>query len=135
MIDYTELRSQVESYIADNFDTCPIKFENVNISVSTTDTWIAIFDKVDYSTSMGMGEDVYMSGGLLTIQIFTPLGQGTQVSRSIANELTVILSNVSVGDMTFEPPELRPAPQNESWYQQNLIFPYTVLMGQESSNC
>lgn len=134
MLDYTEQRRVVESYIKDNFATCAIKFENLPLPAvdgKGPTSYIAIFDKPSFAESTGMGEVTAHKGGTTIIQIFVPLNTGTALTRSIAQELADLLENKVVGGISYDVSELHPAPKSDSWYQSNLQIPYVMISGQE----
>lgn len=133
MLDYTEQRRLVESYIGDNFTLCPIKFEN--LPLPTTDgkgptSYIAIFDKPSFAESTGMGETSAHKGGIVVVQIFVPLNTGTQLTREIAQSLADLLESTAIGGIHFDVSELYAAPKSDSWYQSNLQIPYVMVSGQ-----
>lgn len=136
MLDFTSIRRIVEETFSNNFSACPVKFENTTLPKAVGKApkeYIAIFDNPAYSDSTGMGETTYLNAGIVIIQIFTPINTGTERSRAIAQLISDFLSSQSIEGMEFGTPELHPAPKNDSWYQQNLNIPYTVVMGQPFS--
>ena len=138
MIDYTTTRVVMEKYIDDNFNTCPIKFENVPLKTEGLPSWAALFDRPSVSEPVEFGEDVpYMSGGVLIIQIFTPLDSGTAVSRALAQELADLMGQKEIEGLVFQEPELHPVapPKDATWYQCNLVIPYQTVMGQNAGIC
>lgn len=132
MIDYTTIREKVETEIGTNFSTCPVKYENVPLSPHDATTWVAIFDRQTFSESTGMAEDTFHLGGTIIINIYTELNTGTAEGRAIANELSNLLSSQDVDGLKFQTPELRPGEPNDSWYQHNLLIPYTTVTGNEA---
>jgi len=135
MLDFTEFRRLIETHLQDNFSTCPIKFENVPIKREGLVNWIAVFDKPTFAQSTGFGETSALTGGVLIIQIFTPLDTGTEVSRSIADELAELIGNKELFGIALSVPELHSAPGNNEYFQQNLQIPYLTVLGQEYGGC
>lgn len=135
MLDLTQFRESIESEIDDNYSATPVKFENVELDLEDAENWVAVFDKPAFSQSTGMGEKSYWLGGELIIQIFTPLGSGTKGARTIGQELSDLLSSVTIEGISMDTPMLIPAPKNEHWYQMNLHIPYVAVMGQNTYNC
>ncbi len=129
MIDYTTIREIIESEIADNFTLCPVKYENVPLSDNSVDDYIEIFDRQSFSESTGMGDTSIHMGGVLIINIFTELNTGTARGRLIAQTLSDLLQSKNIEGLSLGVPELRPAEPNESWYQHNLLIPYTTVTG------
>ncbi len=133
MLDLTTSRSIVESYIGTNFTTCPFRRENVGVP-NETETWISLQDKQNVVNPTGMGESTMVAGGNLIIGIYHLRGEGTKVHRTIAQELSDLLGNQEIEGMVFQEPVFHGSPgdgENISWYQMNLVIPYTSILGQE----
>lgn len=130
MLDYTEVRRIFESYLKTYFTTCKIKFENVPLDTSELLEWIAIFDKPISAESTGMQETTALTTGVLIIQIFTPIDTGTERSREIAEILATLLGDENLSGISLATPELHNASPDPSFFQQNLIVPYSLVMGQ-----
>lgn len=132
MLDYTEFRRLTETYLRDNFTTCPIKLENLPLPTKDgkgPSSYIAVFDAPAYAESTGMGETTALKGGTTIIQIFVPLNTGTEFTRAIAQELADLLENENLGGIAYGVSELHPAPKSDSWYQSNLQIPYVLVTG------
>ena len=132
MLDYTEFRRLVENQLNTYYSTTAIQLENTVLDKDGLTEWVAVFDKPTFAESTGMGESSYLIGGILVIPIFTPIGSGTERSRQIAESLVAVIGDTTLGGIILGTPELHSAPNNESWYQQNLQVPYVAVMGQES---
>jgi hypothetical protein len=136
MIDYTELRRTIEVFISSNFSDVPVRFENTFLT-KEDEEHISILDSGDLTSEpleMGMGAPSLMSG-LLTIEIFTYVGKGTQKARQIASSLDTIF-NDSIDGITFDERELRSVGvENDApFYKHVLNVPYKYFYGQNDSN-
>lgn len=132
MLDLTTSRSIVESFLGDNFETCPIRYENVGMPKEVA-AWISLNDKQNLSDPTGMGESATVVKGNLIIGIFVQRGSGTAEARSIAKELSDLLGNKELEGIAFQEPVFHGSPggdPNISWYQMNLVIPYTSILGQ-----
>lgn len=135
MQDFTELRRTLENFLNTNFALCPIEYENLELeNKSDLRAWISVHDKSSVSESTGMGESTYYLGGIITINIFTQLGIGTNEARILANGLSDLFNSTEVSGLNFQTPELYTGPENKKWYQHKLIIRYTTVMGQEDSD-
>ena len=138
MIDFTTTREIVESFISANFTDCPVKYENVGLDAKDLEKWIAVFDRVSVSEAVEMGEDSpFLMGGVIIIQIFTPIGSGTSGGRTIAQDVSDLISQKEIGGMYFLEPELHMAAPtaDATWFQMNLVVPYNTVMGQSANTC
>ena len=134
MIDFTTVRQTIESHLATNYTTTPIKFENVGLREDSP-SFIALSDKATFADNLGMGEAAQQTGGLLLISIFTPIGGGTQHAREIATELAGMLANQQVEDVSFGEAELHTVGEVEGYYQHGLQIPYQFIFGGTESQC
>jgi len=132
ILDFTEFRRVVENHLNANYSTTAIQYENTGLDKEGLTEWVAVFDKPTFAESTGMGETSALTGGVLILPIFTPVGTGTERSRQIAEALAAVLGDTDLGGVSLGTPELHGAPKNESWYQQNLQVPYVAVMGQDS---
>ena len=137
MIDFTKPRRALEMYLNTYFTTVPIQFENVQARGDLTDGFIALTDVGSSNQTMGMGETVSSVRGMIVIQIYTPLGNGTQSSRTIATSLSTLLGSKTLSGLNLEEPTLESIGQVDGadYYQQNLTFPYQFFYGQSDDAC
>lgn len=137
MLDYTAQRRLIETEIDTNFSTCPVLFENVGVPPeSNVPAWVSVVDKASFSDATGIGEQSFLTGGAIILAIFVPKGSGTELARSIAQELADLLANQEIGGIQLHAPEFHGSPgvdRENPWYQMNLIIPYTAVMGQPIS--
>lgn len=125
MIDYTAVRRSIEKHIDANFTEVAVQYENTRIPEA--DEFVALFDQEATADVTEVGGSVSMVKCGLIIQIFTPLGEGTERSREIASLLTNMLNGLQTDVLTFESAVLSSVGQTEGidFYQQNLTIPYT----------
>lgn len=79
-------------------------------------------------TLAGPGNRKHQTEGAVTVQIFTPTGDGHTLADSIVPVLKTALRNVSIGDLWFFDVRVNEIGQAQGpWFQQNLIagFRYT----------
>lgn len=137
MIDYTEIRRATESHIAENFDTVPVKYENVDVP-SHASEYIALRDQASFSDSLEMGATAanHLSG-VMMVDIFTLRGLGTQKSRELATELDVLLSNQQIEFISFQGAALHTVGDVDGteYFQQVLQIEYSLIYGQEPDSC
>ena len=137
IIDYTVVRRKVEEFFDEEFSMVPIEKENTRINVDKTPAYISLTDISGDAESLGIGMDAFKVTGAFVIQIFTPLGKGTEQSRSIASSLADLLNNKDLSGFTFLTPELNAFGQVEDadYYQLNLTVPYVFAYGADEPSC
>lgn len=135
MIDYTSVRRSIETYLATNFTAVPIQYENTHIG--EVKEFIALFDQESMSDQSEMGSDVVIVHGGLIIQIFTPLGEGSQRGRELASLLSNMINTLETDVLRFETAVLASIGQVEDadYYQQNLTIPYTYAYAGDEITC
>jgi len=135
MIDYTAVREEIESYIQDNFTTVPVVFENTDLKSKDT-THITVYDEDVTSDNLGMGEPGSLITGLIVISVFTKMGIGTELGRTIASELATLIEAYT-GSIDFQSIILTSPGVGEGsyFYRHNLNIPYQYIYGQQVSAC
>ena len=123
MIDYTEIRRIVEAHLATNYTTTPIWYENT--PGPQADEYIAVQD--DTISVRDMGDGVLVVGQLI-VDIYTPIGIGTERGREIAKELAAIFGRKDIEGIHFDEPELRSSGGDPKapHYHQYLTIRYEV---------
>ncbi len=136
MIDYTTVRRDTETYLADNFHTVPIAFENVPLAFDPIEL-IELFDNIADSSGNSLGSQVQLNSGVLIIAILTQMDTGTQRSRGIASELALLLSNKIIGSINFGNAELKGAKpsKDDVYFAQYLHLSYTFGFGLQDESC
>jgi len=137
MIDYTTIRADVESFLAENFTECPIIFENLPMPENDPTEFIEVYDDIDYTTLTSMGSDAQMIDGTIIIQINTPRNTGTQRNREIAVTLSGLLAGKEVGSTQFQQAEYISVVQDtlSVYFQRNLHIGYVVDYGGIEKEC
>jgi len=136
MIDFTSTRRTIEMYLDSNFTTVPIVFENVGVP-EDADEFIAVRDAATDSQQMELGGDVVRKDGVLLIDIYTPLDNGTNRSRVLADELAALIELQQISDVAFRESELHTVgPVGDAeYFHQVLQTPYSVFYGQNEALC
>ena len=119
-MDYVDVRREIEVYLNTNFTLAPIQFENTTIDATTEFIALTISDATAEPPAMGSSSTLI--SGLLTIQIYTELGVGTQRARELYDKLKLMLLGVNVDGLSFQAPVHSSFGQVEgaNYYQTNL---------------
>jgi len=123
-MDYVDVRKEIEMYLDTNFTSTPIQFENTIIAASSDsiEEFIALTISDASTETPAMGSTSSMVTGLLTVQVFTKLGTGTQRARTLYDELKTLLLGVTINGLSFKAPIHTSVGQVEEsqHYQTNL---------------
>lgn len=69
----------------------------------------------------GVGSRKHQTEGAVTIQVFTPVGDGHVLADSIVEVLKAALRNVRVGDLWFFDVRVNEIGQDRGWFNQNVV--------------
>ncbi len=135
MIDFTFVRRTIEMYLGANYSETTMVRENVE--TETGDEYIALRDQATSSQSLDMEGSVVRKDGLLLIDIMTPLHDGTQRSREIADILAGLIEDTTIEGIIFTESELHTvgAVEGSQYFHQVLQTQYTFLYGAEDAPC
>ena len=134
MKDYTKARKEMEQLIEQNFTALPIVFENSRKKPINT-PHITLTEIGIESTPMGMSEDMNRVDSILTVEIYTERGSGTQVASDAASKLAEVFEQYE-GYLSFAEPILESVGPKEdtALYQHNLSIQYAYIYGQDDSS-
>lgn len=89
---------------------------------------------VRFSLTLGEGRRISVGPrldrwtGVVTIQVFTPLGSGDGVSDALCDAAAAIFAPgvtlSAVGRISFQTPTIRAVPASQVWFQSNVICPF-----------
>ncbi len=135
MIDFSAFRSAIETFISQNFDTVPIVFENTAVETVNTEH-IEVYDQQTESSLVEMGITDTFVEGILTIRIFTAIGEGTEKAGRIASELVALFNVTTIAGVSFSEPVFKSIGEEKKrpLYQHALLFPYSYVYGQNNIN-
>lgn len=104
--------------------TTPIRWDNVEFDPPSDAPWVSFHvlpgrsDKTDLINR-------YRSWGMVDVQVFVPVGDGSQPAFALADQIAVIWRSVTVGGIIFKTPSVqRVGDTQDGWYQVNLSVPF-----------
>lgn len=131
MIDYTTVRSLIETRLSGVSSIPPVIFENTETDVPDHEH-ISLVDEDVNSIPAAIGSLARMVHGRIIISIFTKQGTGTNTARQIASLICKSLrewGNDTISVMGEEEFFSVGKVENSNMYQHNLIVPYTYQYG------
>ena len=134
--DFTSIRRAVEMELKANYSETPVKFENVSVAYDTPE-YIATRGQASPSEPLGLGEDAFVINGMLFIDIFTPVGTGTQRALTVAGIVSDLIANRELSGIQFMVPSLYTLEQDKDaqYYQHILQIEYRYIYGQDNDTC
>lgn len=123
-------RQAIEKRLSDNWTTTPIQFDNVAFSAPADNTYVSLTIINGDADQIELGETpVHRHIGVITIQVFVPVENGTNTARSYADSLAAIFRNVqfsagSSGTILCRSPNIVRVGVSNGLYQLNVAVPY-----------
>ena len=135
MSHFLDLTNIVLKHLRDNFSSAPIRLPNVKFepAENAPGGWIwPNIIPVSRERETIVGSDVgggILVEGLLSIQVFSPIGSGYGDAYTWADELMTLLREITLtltsGKLLrFEVPETFAVGETESWFQVNVQAPF-----------
>ena len=128
MSGFDAARQAIESRLAANWTTTPIKFENVPF-LETTDPYVALFilDGEGLQVSLGTPA-VRRWPSVITIQVFVPQDTGTKLPRTYADTIGAIFDRAQFsagvsGTISCGIPSISHVGITNGWDQFNVTIP------------
>lgn len=128
--DFDDLETTIITYFEEEWVSArpdvPVAWDNIEFDPSDNDDpWIRFSILDGNSVQASIGNDPFFRAiGIVEIQIFTPTGGGTLVSRELASDIGAIFRRVQIGGITFRAPSLSRVGPDGKWFQQNVSIPY-----------
>lgn len=113
--------------------TVPIAYDNIAFdpAVDALDPmgnpapWVrfSILPGDAFQASLGTPK-VWRSTGLVTVQVYVPVGQGDGLAADLADDASGIFRGVRLDGLIFRAPALTNIGEDGAWYQINVTTPY-----------
>lgn len=110
--------------------TTPVAWPNVDFTPPDNTAWVRlnVADADTRQASFGdPGNNVHRHTGLVTVMIFTPLGQGDKEALELADQAAAIFrgwQDSSSGVLFRSPPFVRQIGSEKKWFHLNLLCPF-----------
>jgi len=99
-MNYTNVIGSIETILEDGFNTVPIKFENVDL-IDIRGEHVSLSDQDVESRLACMNTNSRIVKGIVSVNIMTKSGTGTDKAKKIAMEICNILSHEPVDGILF----------------------------------
>ena len=85
-------RSTIEKFLADNWTTTPIQFDNVRFDKPADSKWIALSINTGSSEQITMGSNAPLNRHIIIInvQVFTEAGIGSKQAKEFARDIATL---------------------------------------------
>ena len=124
-MQFEQSRSDIESFLNDNWSYTDIQFDNVSFNPGDEYIRPTIFDGESSKISLGT-YGAHRRVGVLIVQIFVKKNTGTSRSKVLADYLSGLFKDLKLSDIQFESPTLIRVGQTEGYHQENFQIPYYI---------
>lgn len=128
-MSFEDTRKAIESRLASNWTTTPIRFENVPFT-ETAVPYVALFILDGEGKQISLGTpSLQRWAGLIVVQIFVPQDTGTKTARTYADAIGAIFdrqqfASGNSGTIRSRIPSIRRIGITHGWDQTNVTIPF-----------
>lgn len=132
-----EVRAAIEGRIATEMaiaPTYPVSYQNVPYSPPNNATWLQAFIRFSdssYATLLPLGAGFNRHNGVLTVNIFTPLGVGSGANFTIGERIKNLFDRLNLEGIHFDAvsgPAQVTSPSPAAYYQTQLTVTFNAYL-------
>ena len=134
---YNDILAAIEARIATQMAAAPIypvSYQNVPFTPPNNTPWLQAFIRFGdnaYATLLAPSTGFNRQNGVLTVNVFTPLGAGTAANFTIAERIKDLFDRQVVSDIHFDaasgPAQITP-PAPAAYYQTQLTITFEAYV-------
>jgi hypothetical protein len=134
---YNDVRAAIEGRIATQMAIAPVypvSYQNVPFTPPNNTPWLQAFIRFGdnaYATLLAPSTGYNRQNGVLTINVFTPLGAGTAANFTIAERVKDLFDRQTVDGIIFDaasgPAQVTP-PAPAAYYQTQLTITFEAYL-------
>ena len=132
---YNDIRAAIEGRIATEMASAPVypvAYQNVPFTPPNNLPWLQVFltfGDNNYLTLVGPTDGHNQQNGVLTVNIFTPVGVGAAANYTIAERIKDLFDRQTVSSIIFDaasgPNVITPSEPESAYFQTELIVTFT----------
>jgi hypothetical protein len=134
---YNDVRAAIEARIATQMAIAPVypvSYQNVPFTPPNNTPWLQAFIRFGdnaYATLLAPSTGYNRQNGVLTVNVFTPLGAGTAANFTIAERVKDLFDRQTVDGIIFDaasgPAQVTP-PAPAAYYQTQLTITFEAYL-------
>lgn len=134
---YNDIRAAIEGRISAEMaklPTYPISYQNVPFTPPNNTPWLQVFIRFgdnNYATLLAPSTGFNRQNGVLTVNVFTPLGDGTAANFTIAERVKALFDRQVVSSIHFDaasgPAQVTP-PAPAAYHQTQLTITFEAYV-------
>lgn len=122
-MSFAQERQSIENRFKDNWTATDVAYDNVPFNPPTDSEWVRLNILNGDSACRAINKRVRHTG-IISVQIFAPVGTGTQTSREYADTVYSIFNNLRFDDIVTDVPSIVTIADDKVWLQTNITVPY-----------
>ena len=132
---YNDIRAAIESRIATEMalsPSYPVAYQNVPFTPPNNAPWLQVFllfGDNNYATLLEPGTGFNAQNGVLTVNVFTPVGVGAAANYTIAERVKDLFDRKTVSSIIFDaasgPNVINPSSPEAAFFQTQLTVTFT----------
>lgn len=114
-----------------NSTTYPVAWPNIDFTPPANPTastgWVRITVNPANARQAELGPvgaRRYRHPGVVTVQVFTKDGTGSELSNQLCDTASAIFRGKTANNITYQAPYRDRVGSDDGWYQQNVVVPY-----------
>ena len=132
---YNDIRAAIENRIATEMalsPSYPVAYQNVPFTPPNNAPWLQVFllfGDNNYATLLGQSTGFNAQNGVLTVNVFTPVGVGAAANYTIAERVKDLFDRETVSGIIFDaasgPNVINPSSPEAAFFQTQLTVTFT----------
>ena len=134
---YNDIRAAIEGRIATEMAIAPVypvSYQNVPFTPPNNTPWVQVFIRFGdnaYATLLGPATGMNRQNGVLTVNVYTPVGLGAGANFTIAERVKDLFDRRTVSQIIFDaasgPAQVTPA-SPEPYFQTQLTITFEAYL-------
>ena len=122
---FEDIRKAIEVQLKSNWTTTDIAWDNVIYTPTARTAYIKLkISYQDVDQVSGGQKPLFRAYGQVTIEVYVPIGTGTNTIRGYADSLTTIFENIDLTNVQFLATYINRIGDIGEHYQLNVITPF-----------
>ncbi|RLI53406.1 MAG: hypothetical protein DRP09_15780 [Candidatus Thorarchaeota archaeon] len=116
----------IESRFSANFTATPIKWDNVAFAQPTDSPWVEIniIDGNAFPASLNGGSVLYRHTGIISVNIYVPVGTASKVARQYADQIAAIYRGQQFSSINCYEASIHRLGERDGWFVFNVTVPF-----------
>ncbi len=126
-MSFNDLRQYIEARMASNWsESASVQYENTPFQAPAHDPWVRLTIVHEEGITQGIGGSTIFvrDPGLIALQVFVPLGDGTKTAKDLVDAFIAIFEHSRFNSITTYSASVGPGRPTDGWYMTNVTIPF-----------